>query len=85
MFLRDGWIDLYKTLGYEMFAHQKLHPGFISSFGVSQSLSKGGGVKSVWGLTQNPIGKIVESNWNIYNLKTHRDKYIEFSETHIDC
>lgn len=46
-----------------MFAHQKLHPGFISSFGVSQSLSKGGGgVKSVWGLTQNPIGKIVESN-----------------------
>lgn len=43
------------------------------------------GVKSMWGITKNPMGKTIDSVVNGYNLNTDRDNFIGFSESYIYC
>lgn len=44
----------------------------------------GGGIKMVWGLSLNPIGKILDSIVNCFNLKIDNDNDIGLSESYFD-
>ena len=82
-FLEDGPKELNKTLGYDRPTYLVVHPCLSFYLGLANHIF--GGVKGVWGITLNPMGKILNSIVIGYNLKTVIDIHIRSSESYTEC
>ena len=82
-FLEDGPKEFNKTLGYDRPTYLVVHPCLCFYSGLANHIFWG--VKGMWGLTLNPMGKILNSIVIGYNLKTLKDIDMRSSESFTEC
>jgi hypothetical protein len=81
-FLEDCPKELNKTLEYDRPTYLVVHLFYLFIWGWLNIFL---GVKGVWGLTLNPIGKKLNSIVIGYNFKTVKDIDMRSSESYTEC
>ena len=82
-FPKDGPKEFNKTLGYDRPTYLVVHPCLSFYSGLANHIFWG--VKGMWGLTLNPMGKILNSIVIGYNLKTLKDIDMRSSDSFTEC